>query len=95
MDTLFGLTEVYADDREVTVDGVVEPEELSDIPDTATVLISGGYICANEPVDMSLERAFTRWKVTQTHDTLVVQIPRDYTAALHKYLKTIKGRVIS
>ncbi len=93
-DALFGLTDAYVDGQEVTVNGAEAPCDDDLIPDNAKVVIACGCICANEEVDLSYETAFTRWKKAQTHATLVVQIPNEEVDALHKFLESMKGRVL-
>jgi hypothetical protein len=88
-DVILGTTNAYVDGDEITVNGVEFYGDHIEIPDDAIVRIISGAIL-DKDVDLSFEALFTRWKKTQTHKTVVVQVPLNKFEEFNTYIKTFK-----
>ena len=93
-DTLLKVTNAYVDAQEVTVDGVPEPDDVKSIPDDAKVIIHCGCVMADQDLDLSFKRCFTRWKTDQTTIVLCIQVPKDAVENLTKILAELKVKVL-
>lgn len=92
-DTIAGGKEVYYDGAVMVVDGVEVGHIEEDIADTARVAFTGGVVLSDmDDVDIPLEAFYTRWKRGLTHETLVVQVPKESLSDFHSMLKLLGGR---
>jgi hypothetical protein len=89
-DALLGTTNTYVDGDEIAVNGIEFYDDHIRIPDDAIVKILNGAIVADEDIDLSFEALFVRWKKTQTHKTVVVQVPLNKLEEFNEYIKTFK-----
>jgi len=82
------------DGAEITINGINDLDFEGDIPDDAEVIINGGYALADEPLYISLETVYKRWKKAQTKTVLVIEIPNDSIEYLKQQITICKGKVI-
>jgi len=68
---------------------------LQRVKDSAQAKILAGTVY-NENLDVvcALETLFKRWKKRQTHETLVIEAPRDQIAAIKGFVKQVKGKIL-
>jgi len=93
-DKFLGITNAYMDAQEITVNGVNEWDYKEDIANDARVVISGGCVLADEPLDLSLETLYTRWKKAQTSTVFVVEVPNTELVYFKEQVNLCRSKVI-
>ena len=87
----------FYDDSEVTINGKVFEGDDDEVVATDVIRVYGGvfYPTSNFATENvhNFEAVIKAWKRAQVFDTLVVVIPKDQTAALTEFLKTVGGKV--
>ena len=83
----------WFDDCDETINGVPGDEFGLDTPDDAVVEFTCGVVFANENdrAGESLVAHFKRWQKAQTHDTIVISIPKDKQDELKAFLCGVGG----
>jgi hypothetical protein len=92
-DKLLGVTGAYMDGHEITVDGEDEPYDYVSISDTAKVVIHCGYVMADQPLDLSLDALYNRWKKSRTVTILCIEVPNEAVDSIKKAVVDLKGKV--
>jgi hypothetical protein len=93
-DKLLGVTGAYMDGHEITVDGEDEPSDHNGIPAAAKVVIHCGRVMADQPLDLSLDALYNRWKKSRTVTTLCIEVPNGAVDAIKKAVADMKGKVM-
>lgn len=76
------------------IDTDLEELELKTINDAAQVKILYGTVYDENCNEVcALETQFKRWKKHQTHEILVIEIPKDRVEALKQFVKQERGKV--
>lgn len=89
----------YYEDDEIEIngnliDGRSDELDLKDVENSAQVKILSGTVYDEDCNEIcSLETQFKRWKKRQTHETLVIEIPKDRVDALKNFVKQERGKV--
>lgn len=88
---ILGTAESYIDGQEVTVNGSSEPEDWTEIDDSAKVVINDGVVfCEETGIEIPFEKFITQWRKLQTHTTITVQVPNGKVDALKAFIKALK-----
>ena len=96
-EALLGKSECYIDDVAYSVDGVeVEEVDVDHLNDASKVTMDGGYIYAQvngRTIEVcSPGVAFKKWQLVQTHEHVVLLVPKTQTAALINILPTFGAK---
>jgi hypothetical protein len=81
----------WYDDADETVDGAEFDDEHTKIPDSAVIELTCGVVFSapSDREGKSLTSHFRAWMKAQTHEQLVVSVPKDRLEEFKAYLKTI------
>jgi len=85
----------YCDDMTFLVNGK-EVEDCAEINDSDVVVVTGGMVKSeieNEDICM-LSTLYKKWKRTQTHETILVNIPKTNRKTFDELLKSLGARTI-
>lgn len=86
----------FHDDAYITINGMDEAEDddLSKIPDDASVSVTGGAVYHGEYSEdaKSLESYFKAWRKKQSTVTMIVEAPREKEDAVREAIKAAGGK---
>lgn len=88
----------WHEDAQITVDGELVDDEfdLSAVPDTSMLTVSGGIVFLDGSVeDISLETHFKRWRKRQTTTVVLVEIPKVDVAEMKSVISKAGWKIIS
>lgn len=82
--------------EEIEVDGLPISEDLAivDVPDTASMRITGGVVMGlTDDSDPSVESYFKKWRKAQSTVSFVVECDKDKEGAVRSAVRAAGGRV--
>jgi len=99
-DATFWPQDAWHEDEEFEVDGEPISEDLAieDVPDNATVKITGGCVLGlpdrQDGEGLSLESFFKKWRKVQNTVVLVVECDKSILDSLKEAVRAAGGRVL-
>jgi len=98
-DQAFWPNGTWHEDEEISIDGKVVEDgnfDLSSVPDTAKMTLSGGYVYWKDVDEgASLEAHFEGWRKQQSTTVLMVEVPHEAADAVRAAIVSAGGKLIA